>query len=103
MGLAWSTLLCPEPCDSVVTSEYVGHATHDGSFPKSVYVSQTDLNGKNRPQYGNFYELPVTKTSCSEPNTQKTAALNNNGEALNNVHVNAARENTTVTDHANNS
>ena len=95
--------LCPKLCDTLVTTEYIGHGTHDGSYPKSVYVSETDLNGKDRPQYGKFYEIPVPKTSIEEPSAEKTVVLNENKEALNNVHMNTTRQNAINNDHADNS
>lgn len=86
--------LCITPCSKVVENADVGHATHGGKFPGAVYISSTDSSGNTgRPEYMVPYAIPIENTTSGQNiNHTKTANLNNNPEALANVHINSSRQ-----------
>lgn len=83
--------LCITPCSGVVENADVGHAnaTHGG-----VYISSTDsLGNTRRPEYMVPSAIPIENTTSGQNiNHTKTANLNNNPEALANVHINSSRQ-----------
>ena len=87
-------VICPKLCGQLIETADVGHATHSDSFPGVRFVSNSDYSGNPlSPEYMVPYAIPVENTTGGvNINATKTANLNNNQEALNNVHMNSSRE-----------
>ena len=84
--------LCKTPCDKIIEDADVGHATHSPTFPDVNFVSRTDSSGRNKPEYMVAYDPPMENTTAGQNiNETKTATLNNNQEAVENVHMNSSR------------
>lgn len=77
-------------CGIVTKVEAIGHGTHADSskVPNVEHLSNTDFNGKPRPQYGNFYSadkrvsVPINEQTYNENATKE---VNNNEEMMNNI------------------
>ena len=84
---------CDVLCTPLQEKTYIGHATHDGKRVDSKYISETDLEGLNRPQYAKFYEYPQPNydTTGQHIDHNKTEILNNNPEMNTNIHMNSSR------------
>lgn len=84
--------LCKTPCGKIVEDADVGHATHSPTFPNVKYISATDCSGQNKTEYMVSYNPPIENTTAGQNiNKDKTANLNNNKEALENIHLNSSR------------
>lgn len=80
-------------CGSHIQDADVGHATHSATYPGVKYISSKDSSGKDRPEYMVKYENPIeNNTQSQNVNSEKTKNLNENKEALNNVHMNSSRK-----------
>lgn len=81
--------LCKTPCGPIIESTDVAHGTHQPAFPTARFLSKTDLENNNRPQYGVFYEkgVPNKDTQGKTTDQAKTAQLNKDHEHLSNVHM----------------
>ena len=84
--------LCKQLCETPIQHADVGHTTHGESYPGTKFVSNVDCSGKQHAEYILPYVPPVENTTMSSNTNQvKTTNLNNNEEALNNVHMNSSR------------
>lgn len=84
--------VCKKPCNTPIENSDVGHATHSDKFPGVRYISNTDSSGDARPEFMLPYERPIENTtSGANIDKTKTKNLNDNSEALNNVHLNASK------------
>ncbi len=88
---ACESKVCAKPCGIVNKSALIGHGTHDGTFPNTVFLSSTDLNNNLSPQYGKLYENPLHNHDSAGILTDntKTNNLTTNTEMLNNLHMKA--------------
>lgn len=85
--------LCKKPCSTIKEVADVGHATHSATYPGVTYVSATDCSGTPRPEYLLPYTIPIENTTNGAYTDQtKTTNLNNNREALENIHMNVSKE-----------
>lgn len=71
---------CPKPCGPIVNRTAIGHASHHGSpvsetDKKTILVSDTDLEGNNKPQKAVMYKKPH-KTSNTPQHKKGTDKLN---------------------------
>jgi len=82
-----SNKICKKVCSSEAERVYVGHVTHS-NYPGSVYLSEKDFTGQNRPQYCIYYDKPVVNpdTQGNNTNTNQTNELNNT-DAVTMVHI----------------
>lgn len=79
-------------CGVITKAEAIGHGTHADSskIKDSEYLSNTDFNGKPRPQYARIYSVykrvPLSNHEQTY-NETATKEVNNNKEMLNNINM----------------
>lgn len=76
----------------------VDRVTHFPTYPGVIYISTTDSKGDVRTKYMKCYHLLIENTiGDNNINDEKTKNLNDNAEALINVHVNSSKKPTQKT------
>lgn len=88
-------------CDPVVERADIAFATHDGTrTDQHAYLSKTDLEAQQRPQFAKFHRNPVYSSDQQgfSRDQQHTNELNNNKEMQTNLHMNTSKKPTQYDD-----